>query len=167
MIFFNQRKIEIIHLQTEEMLLTSLFLEVSKKFFVNLLSQNTSETSKHSNSSCLEVKLHISEQAKQIGLMDLKSPDVSLIEFEEFICWLGFVKDTKKVRKMFNSENLAINLMEAVLWNYSHHKLHRALENEAIKPLFSYFIRHGEIQFMNNIGLIGTPNNVIGVNLQK
>ena len=138
-----------------------------KKYFVNLLSQNVLKGSNLNHGSLLQSKQHHSEQAKQLGLMNLKPKDVSLIEFEEFTCWLGFVKVTKKVRKMFSSENSAINLMEDVLWNYSHHKLHSALKNETIKVLFSYFIIHGEIQFMNNIGFIETSNNFININLPK
>ena len=138
-----------------------------KKFFVNLLSQNVLKGSNLFHGSLLESKLNHSEQAKQIGLIDLKPQDVSLIEFEEFTCWLGFVKATKRVRNIFSSENPAINLMEDVLWNYSHHKLHTALKNETIKVLFSYFISHGEIQFMNNIGFIEASNNSININLPK
>ena len=53
---------------------------------------------------------------------------------------------------MFSSDNPAINLMEDLILNYSHHKLQLALKNESIKVLLAYFIQFGKRQFMSNAG---------------
>ena len=106
------------------------------------------------------------ELSNRIGLIDLKPKESSLIEFKELICWLGFAKITKKVRRMFSDENSAINLLEDVLSNYSHRKLDIVLYNESIRALLIYFIDNGKQNFMNSLGLYDNPSS-FNINLPK
>ena len=121
-----------------------------KRFFVNLLSQNKTGLPDFSKKSKNISKLCLYERAKELGLLNLKPKNESSLEFEDFIWWLGFVKITKKVRMMFSSDNPAINIMEDLILNYSHHKLQLTLKNESIKVLLAYFIQFGKRQFMSN-----------------
>ena len=54
-------------------------------------------------------------RARHLGFQNFKDQNTSNIEFEEFIDWLGFAKLTKKVRSLFSSGNLLINLKEESL----------------------------------------------------
>ena len=131
-----------------------------KKYFVNLLnnikpkSLDSSKRIKYLNKSSLM------EQAKAIRLIEMSPNQESKLEFEELVCWMGFPKNTKKVRCMFSFENSAISLMEDVISYYSHQKLSLALKNESIKVLFSYFIRYGKEQMMNKIKSIYNGSNM-------
>ena len=124
-----------------------------KKFFVNLLTQSKTYLLETSKKSKLVFKKSFTEQIENLWLMNLKPNESTQEEFCEFICWMGYPKITKKVRRLFSLNNPAIILMEDVLSSYSHHKLNQFMNNKSIKVLLSYFILHGKEQFMNNIGL--------------
>ena len=138
-----------------------------KKFFTNLLNSKALRFLNSPNASLLETKLHLEEASEEKGLLALKSKHTPLIEFKEFICWLGFAKITKKVKTLFSSGNSSIILMEDILSNYSHHKMNKVLENESIRVLLSYFISHGKEQFMNNFESNEDFNSSFSSNLQK
>ena len=138
-----------------------------KKFFTNLLNSKAARFLNSSKASLLETKIHLEEALEEKGLLTLKLKNTSLIEFKEFICWLGFAKITKKVKTLFSSGNSSIILMEDILSNYSHHKMNKVLKNESIRVLLSYFISHGEEQFMNNFESDEDFNSSSTSNFQK
>ena len=136
-------------------------LRAFKKFFVALLN---SVRCKSYDSS---VKSKLTTKAEKLGLLRLRPDNASETEFNDLVCWLSFAKVTKAVKKIFGSDNSAINAMEDILMNYSHHKLSETLKDEQIRVLMNYFISHGKQRFLNNFGLLQITSRETRVNIQE
>ena len=141
--------------------INKVILRAFKKFFVTLLS--SARLKAYSSAS----KTVLIEEAEKLGLLRLRPDNASETEFNNFVCWLGFAKVTKSVKSLFGCENSAINTMENILMNYSHHKLNEILKNEQVRVLMRYFISHGKQRFLNNLGLLQITSREARVNIQE
>ena len=132
-------------------------LRAFKKFFVVLLRSARCKSYDSSVKSKLTAKAVLIEKAEKLGLLRLRPNSASETEFNDLVCWLSFAKVTKAVKNIFGSDNSAINAMEDILMNYSHHKLSETLKDEQIRVLMNYFISHGKQKILKQLWT--SPNN--------
>ena len=128
--------------------INKVILRGFKRFFVKLLNPKDDSACLPSTKSIKNDEVKIITRAFELGLQNLIPINSSIDSFRELIGFLGCVKVTKQVRKMFSSDNLAINLLEDILTSYSHRKLKQILSNNDIKALFEYFIVYGKERFI-------------------
>ena len=119
-----------------------------KKFFFNLLNQESKIPIKLTKKLNSDIKSEIIHRAINLGLLNLKPIESKQEDFESLICWMGFWKNTEKVKHIFDDKFASINIMSNILENYSHHKLSKLYKNKEIMSLFGYFIKYGKDSFM-------------------
>jgi len=120
-----------------------VILRTFKRYFVGIFSKIHAEINKRRNRHRQLVEATI-QKAKQMGLIN--ADDQEDEEYVDLVCWMGIAKNTKKVRKLFNSSNQSINLMEHVLTKYTHLCLENLFENNNIKRIFIHFLNNGREQ---------------------
>ena len=147
--------------------LNKVILRGFKRFFVKLFNpkdgKDTSSSAKFKQNSKEEIAKH----ASKLGLLNMNPDGSSRKSFEEFVIFLGYAKITKQVRRMFSPDNLAINLMEDILANYSHQKIKIFLKNKEIKALFEYFIDHGKEDFIASLKSSSETNRSLSFNIYE
>ena len=129
-----------------------------KRFFVKLLNIKDNDNLSTPSKFKQNCQKEIINRARKFGILELAPDDSSYDSFEELIIFLGYAKITKQVRKMFNTNNSAIHLIEDVLTNYSHQKLNKMFKNKEIKVLLRYFIEHDKERFIEGTKLNSKMN---------
>ena len=147
--------------------MNKVILRGFKRFFVKLLNPKDDKDLSPSTKFKQNGRLRIITRAYEIGLQNLIPNNSSVNSFEELISFMGYAKITKQVRKMFSSDNLAINLLEDILMSYSHHKLKQILNNNDIKALFEYFIVYGKERFVANLKSNSHQNSDSNFDIKK